>query len=141
MIFQRVIFDKDGTTGKLSALGNEYRGTKGPSNVADIKNEVPKAPLPYYDLSPDTCTNEQWESVLDGTALIKEWIVMTRTRRTCSRTRRTRAQPRVRNARVRRPSASRPVRENFHISLGVTVLRSAVFYAPLGSFVVVLYVL
>lgn len=76
-IFQRVIFDKDVATGKISTRGNGYMGTKGPLGMADIKNKVPVAPKPTcYTLSPDTCTNEQWDTVLDGTALIKNWIVV-----------------------------------------------------------------
>lgn len=75
-IFTRALFNKDVATGKVDTANCNY-STEGPSSTEHIKNEALPMPAPTcYVLSPRTCTNDQWESVNNGTALIKNWIVV-----------------------------------------------------------------
>lgn len=77
-IFHRAMFNRDIATGKISTSKNSTYTTKGPSSTFDIKNEVPDSPEPTcYILSLSSyCTDEQAESVLNGTAVIKDYIVV-----------------------------------------------------------------
>ncbi|KAH8590315.1 putative carboxypeptidase S1 [Bisporella sp. PMI_857] len=74
-LFMRSLFNKDLATGLLN-INNEYK-TTGPDNTWHIKNEVPESPNPVcYILNPETCTDEQYETVKNGTAIIENWIVV-----------------------------------------------------------------
>lgn len=67
----------DIATGKISTADNPTYGTKGPKDVYDIKNEPVSDPgSQCYVLDRGQCTNAQWETVMNGTALIKNWIVV-----------------------------------------------------------------
>ncbi|KAN0087104.1 Alpha/Beta hydrolase fold [Elaphomyces granulatus] len=78
-IFNRSLSNLDIATGKISTSqnGSQYR-TEGPSSTWQIKNKVPEKPAPTcYILSlRDTCTDEQIEGVVNGSALIRNYIVM-----------------------------------------------------------------
>ena len=78
-LFNRAIFGLDMATGKVPISANPTNySTEGPSNTWAIKNEVPDSPAPTcYILSlTSTCTDDQYESVLNGTALIHDYIVI-----------------------------------------------------------------
>lgn len=67
----------DIATGNISTAENPTYGTKGPKDVYDIKNEPVTDPgSQCYVLDKGQCTNAQWETVMDGTALIMDWIVV-----------------------------------------------------------------
>jgi hypothetical protein len=76
-IFQRALFNFDIATGNISTSANLTYSTEGPKDVSNVTNE----PIPFpgaqcYVLDREQCTEEQWETVMDGTALIKNWIVV-----------------------------------------------------------------
>jgi hypothetical protein len=80
-IFMRTIKEQDVSTGSIS-LGNGYNNgnyqTHGPSSVFDVKNVVPPSdPIQCYlwQLS-TTCTVNQVDAVIAGTAVIKDYIVI-----------------------------------------------------------------
>jgi hypothetical protein len=76
-IFQRALFNMDIATGKVSTANNPGYATKGRKDVFDIRNEPIQDPgAQCYVLDQGQCTLEQWASVMNGTALIKNWIVV-----------------------------------------------------------------
>ncbi|KAL4883328.1 Alpha/Beta hydrolase protein [Aspergillus karnatakaensis] len=77
-IFQRAMFNKDIATGKISTAKNGTYSTTGPSSTFNLTNTVPDSPAPTcYILSLGAyCTEEQIASVADGTALIKDYILV-----------------------------------------------------------------
>jgi hypothetical protein len=76
-IFQRALFNLDIATGKISTTANPSYASKGPNDVSNIKNEPVIEPgSQCYVLDRDQCTEEQWETVMDGTALVRNWIVV-----------------------------------------------------------------
>jgi carboxypeptidase C (cathepsin A) len=77
-IFQRAMFNTDIATGKISTTKNNSYSSTGPSSTWQIKNDVLKGPEPVcYTLAlGSTCTNDQTESVMNGTALIHDYIVI-----------------------------------------------------------------
>jgi hypothetical protein len=76
-IFQRALFNLDIATGNTSTAKNPEYATKGPSDVYNITNKPVVDPgAQCYVLDPDQCTAEQWETVMNGTALVKNWIVV-----------------------------------------------------------------
>ncbi|KAH0541833.1 hypothetical protein FGG08_003716 [Glutinoglossum americanum] len=73
-IFMRSLSNRDISTGKTD-VADDYR-TTGPSSTWHIKNIVPDSPEPTcYILAPETCTKDQYASVKNGTALVKDYIV------------------------------------------------------------------
>ncbi|KAF2865051.1 Alpha/Beta hydrolase protein [Massariosphaeria phaeospora] len=76
-IFQRALFNFDIATGYVSTTQNADYATKGPADTFNITNEPVTLPgSQCYVLDKDQCTAEQWESVEDGSALVREWIVV-----------------------------------------------------------------
>ncbi|KAL5114535.1 hypothetical protein ACEQ8H_007568 [Pleosporales sp. CAS-2024a] len=76
-IFTRALFNYDIATGKIATGSNPTYGTKGPKDVYGIKNEpVVDAGSQCYVLDQGQCTADQWETVMNGTALIRNWIVV-----------------------------------------------------------------
>ncbi|KAJ4366995.1 hypothetical protein N0V83_007525 [Neocucurbitaria cava] len=76
-IFQRTLFNMDIATGNISTLTTPDYATEGPSDVYGIKNEPVTDPgSQCYVLDRAQCTDEQWETVMNGTALVKNWIVV-----------------------------------------------------------------
>jgi carboxypeptidase C (cathepsin A) len=74
-IFQRATFGRDIATG-LFPVSDEY-ATIGPKDTFFIKNVPPERPEPRcYVAKPGTCTDEVWETVKNGTAIIKDWFVV-----------------------------------------------------------------
>ena len=77
-IFRRAMFNKDIATGNVSTAQNGSYGTVGPSSTWSIKNKVPESPQPtcYTYALLATCSNDQVNSVLDGTALVHDYILI-----------------------------------------------------------------
>ncbi|KAJ5986490.1 Carboxypeptidase S1 [Penicillium sp. IBT 35674x] len=77
-IFHRALFNRDLATGKIDTARNASYSTEGPSSTWHIKNEVPESPDPVcYILSLDaTCTDDQIASVVNNTAVIKDYVVV-----------------------------------------------------------------
>ena len=79
VIFNRSLSNLDIATGRISALqnGSFYR-TEGPSSTWPIKNKVPEKPAPtcYIWSLENTCTDEQIDGIINGSALIRNYIVM-----------------------------------------------------------------
>ncbi|OJJ95789.1 hypothetical protein ASPACDRAFT_55057 [Aspergillus aculeatus ATCC 16872] len=74
-IFNRATFDRDIPSG-LVQVTDEFR-TVGLRDTWSIKNElqaVPKARC--YILEPITCEPEVWKTVVDGTAVVRNWYVV-----------------------------------------------------------------
>jgi hypothetical protein len=80
-IFMRTIIEQDVATGSISlstGSENENYQTHGPSSIFDVKNVLlPPAPIQCYlwQLS-TTCTANQLEAIINGTAVIKDYIVI-----------------------------------------------------------------
>ena len=77
-IFQRAIFGNDIATGNLSTNTNQNYSTQGPSSSFQIKNDVPESPKAQcYVLNlMATCTEDQRMSVVNGSALVHDHIVI-----------------------------------------------------------------
>ena len=77
-IFMRVMFNKDVATGTIES-SDDY-STIGPSSTWHIKNEVFPSPQPvcYILDAGDRCTEDQWALVENGTAVVKEYVVVGR---------------------------------------------------------------
>ncbi|KAF1938259.1 alpha/beta-hydrolase [Clathrospora elynae] len=76
-IFTRALFNFDISTGKESITENPSYASEGPSNVYNITNEPIVDPgSQCYVLDPGQCTAEQWATVMNGTALVRNWIVV-----------------------------------------------------------------
>lgn len=77
-IFNRSLENLDIATGQISTVENTNYGTKGPSSTWDVKNEVPPMPEPtcYILALWETCTDEEIEAIANGTALIKDYILV-----------------------------------------------------------------
>ncbi|KAI1338149.1 carboxypeptidase C [Xylariaceae sp. FL0016] len=76
-VFHRATFNRDIATGSMP-LTDDY-ATMGPRDTWEVKNKVPVSPRPRcYVLKPETCTPDAWESVLNGTAVVRDWFVMDR---------------------------------------------------------------
>lgn len=77
-IFQRAMFNKDIATGQVSTIDNDTYSSEGPASTWHIKNKVPESPKPVcYVLALDaTCTEDQKKSVIDGSAVIKDYVVV-----------------------------------------------------------------
>jgi hypothetical protein len=77
----RTIQEQDVATGSISlgnGCGNESYQTHGPSSIFDIKNAVPPSNpiLCYLWQLGTTCTVNQREAVVAGTAVVKDYIVI-----------------------------------------------------------------
>lgn len=76
-LFTRALFNFDMATGNTSLLQNSNYSTTGPDSVYNITNERIKDPgSQCYVLDSAQCTAEQWESVVNGSALVRNWIVV-----------------------------------------------------------------
>ena len=79
-IFMRALFNKDIATGQMPAYSDsgEAYSSEGPADTWDYKNELPVQPVHFcYVQDPGaTCTEDQIESVLNGSALIQNYIVV-----------------------------------------------------------------
>ena len=72
------MFNKDIATGQTEVAANSDYSTTGPATTFQIKNDVPATqPAPIcYVWAPATCTDSQYNSLLDGTAVVHDYIVI-----------------------------------------------------------------
>ncbi|CAI7578512.1 unnamed protein product [Penicillium bialowiezense] len=77
-IFYRSLFNRDLATGKIDTARNASYETQGPASTWHIKNEVPESPEPlcYILALGATCTDDQIASVLNGTAVVEDYVVV-----------------------------------------------------------------
>ena len=77
-IFRRAMFNFDIASGSKKIAQNGSYGTVGPSSTFSIKNKVPESPQPtcYIYALGATCDDDQFNSVVDGTALVHDYIVI-----------------------------------------------------------------
>ncbi|KAI8630805.1 carboxypeptidase S1 [Xylariaceae sp. FL1651] len=76
-MFNRALFNRDIATGTVDTAANPDYATNGTADTWAIKNEDPADPVHYcylYDIE-DTCTDEQTESIKNGTAVIVNGIL------------------------------------------------------------------
>ncbi|KAL5351072.1 hypothetical protein ACLOAV_004647 [Pseudogymnoascus australis] len=74
-IFMRATFNRDIATGLLPVLDD--LATEGLSSTFHVKNEVPElSESRCYVRAPSTCTPEQYATVVDGTAIVKDFFVV-----------------------------------------------------------------
>ncbi|KAI0427954.1 carboxypeptidase S1 [Xylaria sp. FL1042] len=76
-MFQRALFNKDIATGTIDTAANPGYATNGTADTWAIKNEDPEDPVHFcylWDVE-STCTDEQIESIRDGSAVIVSGIL------------------------------------------------------------------
>lgn len=76
-IFSRVMSNLDIATGEVDVGSNQTYSTTGPVDTFAIMNDPPPQPLQFcYTLALEsTCTEEQVDAILNGTAVTRDWIV------------------------------------------------------------------
>lgn len=74
----RALTNRDIATGTISTTDNETYSSTGTSSTWQFKNTVPDSPAPtcYVRALLSTCTDDQVAAVVNGTALIHDWIVI-----------------------------------------------------------------
>ena len=75
-IFMRSLFNKDVATGTV-AVSDQYK-TNGSEDAWTPSDVLPAPKNECYTLNPETCTEEEQEWLKDGTAIIKNWILLGR---------------------------------------------------------------
>ncbi|KAL2043728.1 hypothetical protein N7G274_003247 [Stereocaulon virgatum] len=77
-IFSRAIFGQDIATGTVATTNNSDYSTTGPSDTFSIKNQDlgPPNPQCYILALNTTCTDDQYLRVLNGSALIHDYILI-----------------------------------------------------------------
>lgn len=74
-IFMRAMFNMDVATG-FHPVWDNY-SSEGPEDTWFVKNYPPERPEPVcYILSPQTCTEEQYEMVKNGSGIIRDYILL-----------------------------------------------------------------
>ena len=77
-VFHRAMFNRDVATGRISTVDDLEYTTKGVDYIWDVRNEIPNPPKPLcciLNLN-NTCTVDQIESVADGSAVVKNFVVV-----------------------------------------------------------------
>ena len=77
-VFTRAIFGKDIATGNIDTTQNTNYSTAGSSTTFEVKNQDPGSPSPQcYVLALEaTCTADQMDSVVNGTGLVHDYILI-----------------------------------------------------------------
>ncbi|KAK4621861.1 Carboxypeptidase S1 B [Fulvia fulva] len=77
-IFMRALNNLDIATGLVNVTsGDGIYSSVGTEDTWAIKNDQPEQPLQFcYVLEPTTCTEDQIDSILNGTAVIRHYIVV-----------------------------------------------------------------
>ncbi|KAI5919445.1 carboxypeptidase C [Camillea tinctor] len=77
-IFVRATFGLDVATGKIKiAEQQEGYATSGPPDAWGVRHAPPEMPKPRcYVLKPESCTDEIWETVVSGEAVVRDWYVV-----------------------------------------------------------------
>jgi hypothetical protein len=73
-IFMRSLFNKDVATGEV-AVSDQYK-TNGTQDAWTPSDVLPAPKNECYTLNPDSCTEEEQAWLKDGTAIIKDWILV-----------------------------------------------------------------
>ncbi|KKZ61151.1 carboxypeptidase S1 like B [[Emmonsia] crescens] len=83
LIFNRALFNKDIATGEIDTAAplpnsdGKFYSSSGPSDTFAFTQEPPpQYPRFCYVLDPGVCTEEQIESILKGTAVLKHWLLV-----------------------------------------------------------------
>jgi hypothetical protein len=78
-IFDRVMFDRDIATGGIDTLDGSYSST-GPESSFGIKNKLPPSPKSqcYVWDAVNTCTADELKALADGTAIVKDFILVSK---------------------------------------------------------------
>ena len=82
-IFDRVMFNKDVATGKVMTPSPDCKdekdySTEGPASSASIKNTMPPPSINvcYVMNAKATCRADQSEALMNGTAVVKDFVVV-----------------------------------------------------------------
>ncbi|KAH7406758.1 putative carboxypeptidase S1 [Phaeosphaeria sp. MPI-PUGE-AT-0046c] len=78
-IFDRIMFDQDVATGTVDISSDSSYASKGPASSFGVKNELPSSPKNecyLWDVV-NTCTDQEKMALASGTALVKDYILMT----------------------------------------------------------------
>lgn len=77
-IFNRAIFGRDIATGDIVIGAEGNYSSVGPASSFSVKNELPLSPgsICYLYEAPLTCTEEQGEALMNGTAVVENFIVI-----------------------------------------------------------------
>ncbi len=76
-IFRRSLFNLDIATGKQNTGENATYSTTGLADTWSVKDVPPKSDPPVcYSYSPSTCTDDQLEAIIDGSAMIRDYILI-----------------------------------------------------------------
>lgn len=74
----RALNNRDIATGTISTTDNQNYSSTGTSSTWQYQNDVPDSPAPtcYVRALLATCTDDQIMAVVNGTALVRDWIVV-----------------------------------------------------------------
>lgn len=77
-VFERAMTRHDVATGKVDLLKRPGFVSEGPASVRNVTNKVPEPELStcYLYESASTCTDEQLAALADGSAVVKDWVVV-----------------------------------------------------------------
>ncbi|ROT36136.1 carboxypeptidase S1 [Sodiomyces alkalinus F11] len=76
-IFNRALFDRDIATGRVDTAANPDYATEGPEDTFHIRSEMPEQYEDYcYILSPSTYGAAQIAALRDGSAVIKDYVML-----------------------------------------------------------------
>ncbi|CAJ2503139.1 Uu.00g105330.m01.CDS01 [Anthostomella pinea] len=77
-IFERAMFGRDVATGNTSLAQTTDYSTQGPGTVYDVLNVLPepKESTCFVVDAPFTFTNEQLSALIDGSAVVRDWVVV-----------------------------------------------------------------
>lgn len=74
-VFRRAMFGWDIPTGRVKVTDG-FR-TEGPGDTWGVKEEPPVMPKARcYVLKPESCEEEVWRTVMNGTAVVRDWFVI-----------------------------------------------------------------
>ncbi|KAF4462693.1 serine-type carboxypeptidase Z precursor [Fusarium albosuccineum] len=77
-VFERALSRRDVATGEVVLSQNTSYATEGPLDVMDVMNEVPEPEMSvcYFYGADISCTEEQRKALADGTAMLKDFVVV-----------------------------------------------------------------
>ncbi|KEY72980.1 hypothetical protein S7711_04653 [Stachybotrys chartarum IBT 7711] len=77
-LFDRAMFRRDMATGEVELATDEYYATEGPRAVYDVLSELPgpQENVCFLHQAPTTCTREQLVALVDGSAVVRDFIVV-----------------------------------------------------------------
>ena len=76
-IFMRALFNRDIATGMVDTVANGSYRTEGPGDTLAIRTELPEPEVMFcYTRDTSTCSEEQVESLKNGSAVVRDWIIV-----------------------------------------------------------------